>query len=169
MKSNRILVSNAEIGKFYFRFMPNGNYEAVKLISKTQYCGNIENAFGGKIIVPLSSELLLELDKPEEYLKPVELPPEEPIIQKEPVIRKTTSRTGIMDTIDSLLLNAPDRGYSAKELVEIILTTNRSKLTTKKLKYVIHSRIWYLRKFRGFENIASKRRYKLIPVPFKEE
>ena len=169
MPLKKIIVRDAEVGKFYFR-----NGEAIQLAAKTDYCGTLENAFGGKTLVSLNGELELEVEAPNEEIIDATINMST-VLVKEPdveipedqqeVVRgayKKGMRTGIMYIVDNILSVAPEEGYMVDQIIDIILKNKRSLLKRDQLRYVIHSRIWALKK-KGYENIASsKRRYKLI-------
>lgn len=158
-----LTIANAILSEFYYLKDPSiQEIKPVKLVKKTPYYGIVENISGKKTIVSLAAKVFITHDA----VKNITI---DSVENKLITTKKVDKRTHIFDTIDSLLLNAPEGGYTVRELITIIIKSSRSSLTPKQLLYVIHSRIWRLRKFKGFENIAPKRHYKLIKILIKED
>lgn len=167
-----IKVSNTEIGRTYLR-----NGVEVKVVAKVKYGATLEEVSGRKTMVPL--DLMIQtkdpviqpvaLPKPQETIqveKPVEEvknidddvqpyePPEEVKPQRQ--LGKRRERTGVTKTLDNILLTAPSTGYTVKEIISKV-RDQRPDLVyeDKKLKSLVHMRMWYLKMNKNCKNITT--------------
>jgi hypothetical protein len=169
-----IKVSNTEIGCTYFR-----NGVEVKVVAKVKYGATLEEASGRKTMVPLdlmiqTKDPIVQPVQPVDQVKPTEIQPVEPSVEVKNIdddvqpydppeetksqrpLGKRRERTGVTKTLDNILLTAPSPGYTVKEIIDKV-RGQRPDLVydDKKLKSLVHMRMWYLKMNKNCKNIAT--------------
>lgn len=140
---NKILVKNTKIGNFYLK-----NNILVKVIAKIKYGATLEEVKTGKryMISPTST---LQCTKESES------------IFKEKTIMNSKEKkekiyTGIMKVLEYILLTAPSTGLTINEIYQKVYAQGNFKISEIKLRNLVYSHVWYLKKYKGYKNIAIK-------------
>jgi hypothetical protein len=128
-----ILVQNVKLGSSYYR---NGN--KVIVIAKVKYGATLEEEQTGKKYM-VSPKEKLQIDT-----------------QENSTMETPDKQLGIMKVIKHILLTAPSTGLGVGDIIRKINEHGDYQIEDIKLRNLIYSHVWYLKKRKGYKNIATE-------------